>query len=59
MKAFMTDDCIVCGSCADVCPQKCFVAHASYGGYRLDNTNCIGCGQCVDNCAAGALEMRE
>lgn len=49
----ITKDCIGCGTCAGVCPQKCISAGEPY---QIDPCHCLHCGLCQENCPAGAVE---
>ncbi len=49
----ITDACINCGACLDVCPQKCI----DNGSPRvIRQNNCLHCGACFKACPAGAIE---
>ena len=52
----VTDDCIGCGSCADVCPQRCIKLTA--GRAAIDESHCLHCGGCASVCPAGAVVRR-
>lgn len=53
--SFVMERCVLCGKCADVCPQGVHSFQA--GEHRLFREKCIGCGKCVDACCYGALEL--
>ncbi|MBQ5347193.1 MAG: 4Fe-4S binding protein [Ruminococcus sp.] len=48
----ITDECIMCGACADECP----VSAISEGdaAYKIDADACVDCGSCADVCPVGA-----
>ncbi len=53
MAYVITDDCISCGACEDVCP----VAAISEGSdkYVIDAAKCTDCGDCADSCPVEAI----
>ncbi len=53
---FITDTCIGCGSCLQVCPQNCI----STGSipFRLEQEHCLHCGNCMKVCPVGAVQKR-
>ncbi len=51
----ITDKCIGCAACADVCPQDCISAGTPF---KIDASNCIHCGMCKEKCPVGAVEYR-
>ena len=53
---FITDACIGCLSCVEVCPQQCIVAENI--PLVINQTNCLHCGNCLTVCPAGAVERR-
>lgn len=53
---FITDGCIGCGSCAEVCPQDCIVTDAV--PHVIQQDHCLHCGNCMAACPAGAVERR-
>ena len=53
---FITDACIGCQSCVEVCPQQCIAAENI--PLVINQTNCLHCGNCLTVCPAGAVERR-
>lgn len=49
----ITDACVGCASCMDVCPQKCISTGTPY---RIEPAHCLQCGACVEKCPVGAVE---
>ena len=47
------DDCIGCGTCQTVCPQK-VIAEGS--PFVIDEPHCLQCGNCFENCPVQAIE---
>ena len=48
----ISDECLSCGACVEVCP----VGAISEGDiYVIDTDTCIECGACVDICPTGAI----
>ena len=54
MAYVITDDCVMCGTCADACPVEAI--SEGDGIYVIDADACIGCGSCADVCPVGAPE---
>jgi ferredoxin len=53
---FITDDCIGCGSCVEMCPQKSIVTENV--PYMIMQDHCLHCGNCLTACPVGAVERR-
>lgn len=53
---FIGDGCIGCGSCLEVCPQKCI--DLSEIPAVIKQENCLHCGNCMEICPVGAVERR-
>ena len=51
----MTDKCIGCNICVNVCPHRVF--EVSNGKARVTNDKCIECGACALNCPVSAIEV--
>ncbi len=50
---FITDACIGCGSCVEVCPQKCI--NSSGIPYVIGQDHCLRCGNCMSVCPVNAV----
>jgi len=48
----ITDNCIACGACLEVCTQDALVEGQIY---QINYTACDRCGACIDICPAGAI----
>ena len=55
MVAVVTDKCVKCGSCADVCPVDAF--HVGDTQFVTDPDTCISCGVCISECPQEAIVM--
>ena len=51
---FITDDCIGCGKCVEVCPQDCINQETI--PYVIENKHCLHCGNCLTVCPVGAVD---
>lgn len=49
----ITGDCIGCGVCVEVCPQKCI--DTSGRPLRIEQEHCLHCGNCWRECPADAV----
>jgi NAD-dependent dihydropyrimidine dehydrogenase PreA subunit len=47
----ITDECLACGSCLDVCPTEAI----EEGDIYKINDACADCGACVDECPQGCI----
>jgi ferredoxin len=56
--AFVSEECVACGSCIKVCPLK---AVSIPKGIRaiIDEDKCIGCGKCAKACPADVIQIIE
>lgn len=48
----ITEDCVGCGSCVDVCPTEAIIED---GEVYLITEDCADCGSCVDECPSEAI----
>jgi ferredoxin len=49
----ISDTCIKCGACKDVCPVEAISEGAEQ--YEIDADKCIDCGACVGECPVEAI----
>ncbi|RMF95780.1 MAG: 4Fe-4S dicluster domain-containing protein [Candidatus Schekmanbacteria bacterium] len=52
----ITDECIACGTCAEVCPVQAI--EESGDMYKI-NDQCTDCGTCVESCPVDAIKPGE
>lgn len=55
MAYVISDDCIMCGTCASECP--CGVISEGDGKYVIDPDGCVECGTCEAACPVGAISQ--
>ncbi|MDL2271275.1 4Fe-4S binding protein, partial [Methanobrevibacter sp. OttesenSCG-928-I08] len=56
LKGFcISDECISCGTCYDICPQN---AIKEEDHYNISQENCLHCGLCFENCPSSAIYKR-
>lgn len=53
MAHVISDDCIMCGSCAGTCPVGAI--SEGDGKFTIDADTCIDCGACEGACPVGAI----
>lgn len=53
---WITEACIGCGTCRDVCPQKCI---SEGKPYKIQREHCLHCGLCEEQCPAGAIQRKD
>ncbi len=52
----ITEDCIRCGTCVEVCPQRAITLGAPS---VIHQEHCLHCGNCVEHCPVAAVIPRE
>lgn len=57
MAYVISDDCVMCGSCAAECPSGAI--SEGDGKYVIDPNTCVDCGTCEGVCPAGAISAGE
>ena len=57
MAYVITDDCVMCGTCAGECPSEAI--SEGDGKYVIDSNACVDCGTCADACPTGAITPGE
>lgn len=53
MAYVISDDCVMCGTCAGECPSEAI--SEGDGKYVIDPDMCVDCGTCADACPTGAI----
>ncbi|RGU95992.1 4Fe-4S dicluster domain-containing protein [Clostridium sp. AF15-17LB] len=53
---YITDKCIGCGVCRDVCPQQCIIEKTPH---EIVQEHCLHCGLCYESCPVEAVAGRE
>ena len=53
--AYLKNECILCGRCAETCPQEAI--RVSDTNHFLDHSACNLCGTCVETCPTEALQI--
>jgi formate hydrogenlyase subunit 6/NADH:ubiquinone oxidoreductase subunit I len=52
MAYYITEDCVICGTCWEICPIKSIVEYDWY--YKITDT-CVECGACARVCPNTAI----
>lgn len=52
----ITDKCINCQKCYDICLQKCI--HLSSQSFMIEQHHCLHCGKCQEVCPVHAINKR-
>lgn len=52
----ITENCMMCGACIEVCPQSCI--SFNNGMAVIKQENCLHCGNCYDVCPVDAVAKR-
>ena len=53
---YITDACIGCRRCVEVCPQSCIAQNQI--PLRIEQNHCLHCGNCLTVCPVSAVEKR-
>lgn len=53
---FITDSCICCQSCIEVCPQSCISSDSI--PFVIEQEHCLHCGNCMTACPSNAVIRR-
>ena len=53
---YITDACIGCRRCVEVCPQSCIAQNQL--PLRIEQHHCLHCGNCLTGCPISAVEKR-
>ncbi|MBP3871601.1 MAG: 4Fe-4S binding protein [Faecalicoccus sp.] len=53
---FISDACIGCGQCVEICPQNCILSDSI--PYVIEQNHCLHCGNCMSVCPMHAIERR-
>ncbi len=54
MAYVITEECVACGTCLDVCPADAI--QEGEEKYTIDQEKCTECGSCVEVCPTEAIE---
>lgn len=57
MAYVITDDCVMCGTCAGECPLEAI--HEGAEHYEIDAAACQDCGTCAQACPTEAIKKKE
>ncbi len=53
MAHVISDECVACGSCLEVCPTEAIIEGEEK--YSIDPEKCTDCGACVEVCPTDAI----
>ncbi len=53
MPTIISENCVACGACVDVCPSGAITVDDVA---VIDSAKCTECGACVDECTSDAIE---
>ena len=55
MAHVISNACVACGACVDVCPVEAISEGNPY--YLINPDTCIDCGACIDECPSEAISQ--
>ena len=58
MAYHITEKCLACGACGDVCENGAIYLDED-SRYVIDPEQCLGCGLCAESCPNEAIESDE
>ncbi|MBM4311924.1 MAG: ferredoxin [Deltaproteobacteria bacterium] len=53
MAYYITEDCVICGTCWEICPTDSIEEYDWY--YRINTDTCVECGACARVCPNHAI----
>jgi len=53
MAYYITEDCVICGTCWEICPTESIEEFEWY--YRINPDTCVDCGACARVCPNHAI----
>lgn len=57
MAVVITDECIECGTCIEICPEEA-IKEREEGGYYIDPELCAECLTCLEECPSEAIVQK-
>ena len=57
MAVVITDECIECGTCIEICPEEA-IKEREEGGYYIDPELCAECLTCLEECPNEAIVQK-
>ena len=57
MAYLITDECLICGTCWEICPTRSIKEHEWY--YKITTATCAECGSCIRVCPNVAIRKEK